>query len=170
MDSDMVTVLRKAKIIKGRLESLDQSNKANCNISVAYGEGSPVDRTRILVTNGLRTKLREMMNNFQTLREKIASDHREVLKRRYFNSTGEVPSDELIEKKMQETLKQIQKSLTEFHQVFLDMTVMVETQGEKMENIKQNLARTGDYIKGGTNHLINANKMKRGRKRWLYWV
>ncbi|KAJ4966059.1 hypothetical protein NE237_017908 [Protea cynaroides] len=192
MDSDMVTVLRKAKIIKGRLESLDQSNKANRNISVAYGEGSPVDRTRISVTNGLRTKLREMMNNFQTLREKIATDHKEGLKRRYFNATGEVPSDELIEKMMsggqqaqvfegktelnlenqerQETLKQIQKSLTELHQVFLDMAVMVETQGEKIENIEQNLARAGDYINGGTNQLIYANKMKRGRKRWLYWV
>ncbi|XP_043709993.1 syntaxin-112-like [Telopea speciosissima] len=193
MDSDMVTVLRKAKIIKARLESLDQSNKANRNLSAAYGEGSPIDRTRISVTNGLRTKLREMMDDFQSLREKIASDHKEGLKRRYFNATGEVPSEEMIEKMIsggqqvhqvfegktelnlenqerQEALNQIQKSLTELHQVFLDMAVMVEKQGEQMNNIEQNLARAGDFINGGTKQLINADKMKRKRRRWVYLV
>ncbi|XP_043712750.1 syntaxin-112-like [Telopea speciosissima] len=192
MDSDMVNVLRKAKIIKSRLEALDQSNKTNRNISAAYGEGSPVDRTRISVTNGLRTKLRDMMNKFQSLREKIDSDYKEGLKRRYFNATGEVPSEEVIEKMMkggeqvqvfqgktdlnlenqerEETVRQIKRSLTELHQVFLDMAVLVETQTEQIDNIEQHLARAGDFISGGTNQLIYANKMKRKRRKWLYWV
>ncbi|KAJ4956362.1 hypothetical protein NE237_013145 [Protea cynaroides] len=151
MDSNMVTVLYKAKIIKGRLESLDQSNKANRNILVAYGEGSPVDRTRISITN------------------------EEVLQRHQ-------PSDELIEKMMSRGQQaqvfegktklnlENQESLIKLHQAFLDMVVMVETRGEKTENMEQNLARIGNYINGGMNHLINANKMKRGRKRWLYWL
>ncbi|XP_042479180.1 syntaxin-112-like [Macadamia integrifolia] len=192
MDSDMVTVLRKAKIIKARLESLDQSNKANRNLSAAYGEGSPIDRTRMSVTNGLRTKLREMMNDFQSLRDKIASDHTEGLKRRYFNATGEVPSEELIEKmksggqqiqifegkpelnlenqERQEALNQIQRSLTELHHVFLDMAVLVEKQGEQIDNIEQNLARAGDFISTGTKKLVDADKMKGKRRRWVYWL
>ncbi|XP_042494612.1 syntaxin-112-like [Macadamia integrifolia] len=192
MDSDMVDVLRKAKIIKSRLESLDQSNKVNRNISAAYGEGSPVDRTRISVTNGLRIKLRDMMNNFQSLREKIDSDYKEGLKRRYFNATGEVPSEEVIEKMMkggeqvqvfqgktelnlenqerEETVRQIKRSLTELHQVFLDMAILVDTQDRKIDNIEQNLGRAGDFISGGTNQLMYANKMKRKRRRWVYWI
>lgn len=92
MDSDMVAVLRKAKIVKARLEAVDQSNVTNRRVSEAYKEGSHVDRTRILVTSGLRVKLRDMMNDFQSLREQILSDHKEDLKRRYYTATSEVPS------------------------------------------------------------------------------
>ncbi|KAI8025484.1 Syntaxin-112 [Camellia lanceoleosa] len=88
INSDMVTLLRKAKIIKTKLELLDQSNVVNRSVSAAYREGSPVDRTRMSVTNGLRIKLRDMMNDFQSLREKIVKEHKEGLKRRYYNATG----------------------------------------------------------------------------------
>ncbi|GMY11478.1 syntaxin-112-like [Fagus crenata] len=191
MDSDMVTVLRKAKIVKTRLEALDQSNVTNRRISEAYKEGSPVDRTRILVTSGLRVKLRDMMNDFQSLREKIVTDHKEDLKRRYYTATGEVPSQEVIDKmisgsvKVQlfegntevdvrskerhEALMDIQKSLNKLHQIFLDMAVLVETQGEKMEDIEQNVANAGHFISGGTNSLHYANQMKKNKK-WVYWV
>ncbi|KAJ4962550.1 hypothetical protein NE237_022489 [Protea cynaroides] len=192
MDSDMVSVLRKAKIIKARLEILDQSNRVNRNLSAAYGEGSPVDRTRISVTNGLRTKLRDMMNKFQSLREKIDSNYKEGLKRRYFNATGQVPSEEVIEKMMeggeqvqvlqrekqtnlenqerQEAVTKIKRSLTELHQVFLDMAVLIETQDQQIDDIEQNLASAGDFISGGTNQLMYANKMNRRRRPWVYWV
>ena len=51
------------------------------------------DRTRSSVTNGLWAKLRDMMSQFQSLREKILTDHKD-----YYNATGEVPSKEVIEK------------------------------------------------------------------------
>ncbi|KAF8410582.1 hypothetical protein HHK36_003114 [Tetracentron sinense] len=192
MDSDMVTVLRKAKTIKARLEALDRSNVANRSISASYREGSPVDRTRISVTSGLRIKLRDMMNDFQSLRERIVSEYKEGLKRRYFNATGEEPSEEVIEKMIsgggqikvfegktelnlenqerQEAVKDIQRSLTELHQVFLDMAVLVEKQGEQMDDIEQNVARAGAFISGGTNRLVSANKMKKRDRKWVYWV
>ncbi|AET03629.1 syntaxin of plants 112 protein [Medicago truncatula] len=59
MDSDMVAVLRKANIIKARLEALEKSNIANRSISEW-----------------------DMMNDFQSLRDKIVLDHKEDLKRR----------------------------------------------------------------------------------------
>lgn len=105
MDSDMVAVLRKAKIVKARLEAVDQSNVTNRRVSEAYKEGSHVDRTRILVTSGLRVKLRDMMNDFQSLREQILSDHKEDLKRRYYTATGEVPSQEVIDKMISGSVK-----------------------------------------------------------------
>ncbi|MED6181177.1 hypothetical protein PIB30_017152 [Stylosanthes scabra] len=105
MESDMVAVLRKAKIIKARLEVLDQSNIANRTLSESYKEGTPIDRTRNSVTNGLRVKLRDMMNEFQSLRDKILSDHKEDLKRRYYSATGEVPSEEVMDKMISGSLK-----------------------------------------------------------------
>ncbi|KAL5790930.1 hypothetical protein ACOSQ2_005818 [Xanthoceras sorbifolium] len=190
--SDMVTVLRKAKDIKSRLESLDESNFENRKVSMAYKEGSPIDRTRVSVTNGLRVKLREMMNDFQSLREQIVKDHKEGLKRRYHNVTGEIPSEEVVEKMIlgngqdqvfegkeellletqerQEALKEIQRSLTELHQVFLDMAVLVETQGEQINDIEENVTKGGVYINGGTNGLFYAKQMKKKRRNWVFWI
>ncbi|KAL5855841.1 hypothetical protein ACOSQ4_005643 [Xanthoceras sorbifolium] len=190
--SDMVTVLRKAKNIKSRLESLDESNFENRKVSMAYKEGSPIDRTRVSVTNGLRVKLREMMNDFQSLREQIVKDHKEGLKRRYHNVTGEIPSEEVVEKMIlgngqdqvfegkeellletqerQEALKEIQRSLTELHQVFLDMAVLVETQGEQINDIEENVTKGGVYINGGTNGLFYAKQMKKKRRNWVFWI
>ncbi|KAL5788691.1 hypothetical protein ACOSP7_005640 [Xanthoceras sorbifolium] len=190
--SDMVTVLRKAKDIKSRLESLDESNFENRKVSMAYKEGSPIDRTRVSVTNGLRVKLREMMNDFQSLREQIVKDHKEGLKRRYHIVTGEIPSEEVVEKMIlgngqdqvfegkeellletqerQEALKEIQRSLTELHQVFLDMAVLVETQGQQINDIEENVTKGGVYINGGTNGLFYAKQMKKKRRNWVFWI
>ncbi|XWS67901.1 hypothetical protein CRYUN_Cryun04dG0044300 [Craigia yunnanensis] len=179
----MVTILRKARNIKSRLESLDHSNIENRNVSMAFKEGSHVDRTRVSATNGLRVKLREMMIDFQSLREQIVADHKQGLKRRYYNVTGEEPSEEMVEKMIlgsgggggqlekvfegkaelvlenserQEALKEIQKSLTELHYLFLDMAVLVETQGENINDIENNVAQAGIHINGGTNGLFYA--------------
>ncbi|TXG59665.1 hypothetical protein EZV62_014238 [Acer yangbiense] len=189
MESDTVSVLRKAKIVKARLEALDKSNVTNRAISHDFREGSSVDRTRVSVTNGLRAKLRDLMNDFQSLREKIWSDYKKDLKRRYYNATGEEPSEEVIEKmisrggKVQtfddmdlgsrerhEAVMDIQRSLTKLHQVFLDMAVLVETQGEKIDDIEENVVSAGDYISGGTNSLYYANQMKNKKKPWVFWV
>ncbi|KAL6531849.1 hypothetical protein OROMI_028212 [Orobanche minor] len=188
INSDMVMVLRKAKIIKTRLETLDRSNILNRGL---YEKGSHVDRTRISVTNGLRIKLKGLMDDFQSLRQKIVDDHKEGLKRRYQSVTGENPSDEAIEKMMSgdglsgvfeekgeileenrvrdEGVKELQRSLVELHKVFLDMAVMVEVQGEKMNNIEENVASAGVYVGGATRELDRANKMKR-RRTWACWI
>ncbi|KAK3224142.1 hypothetical protein Dsin_011167 [Dipteronia sinensis] len=195
MESNTVSVLRKAKIVKARLEALDKSNVTNRAISHDFREGSSVDRTRISVTNGLRVNLRDLMNDFQSLREKIWSDYKEDLKRRYYNATGEEPSEEVIEKvisgggkvetfdgktdnnmdfvgsrERHEAVMDIQRSLTKLHQVFLDMAVLVETQGEKIDDIEENVVSAGDYISGGTNSLYYANQMKNKKKPWVFWV
>ncbi|WMV13072.1 hypothetical protein MTR67_006457 [Solanum verrucosum] len=188
INSDIITVLRKAKIIKTRLELLDKSNLDNRGVSAAYKEGSPVDRTRISVTNGLRIKLRDMMNDFQCLRENIVAEHKEGLRKQYSNANGKEPSEEAIEKMMEErvfegrvekgvvenqdrheAVKEIQKSLVELHQVFLVMAVMVETQGDQMNNIEQNVVNAGGYVNGGMKELDRANRMKRTRT-WACWI
>ncbi|RWR82415.1 syntaxin-112 [Cinnamomum micranthum f. kanehirae] len=192
MDSDMVTILRKAQVIKARLEALDRLNVANRGISMVYKEGSSIDRTRISVTNGLRSKLRDMMNEFNSLREGIVAEHNEDLKRRYFNATGQEASEEIIEKMLlgggqieafekkgelnlenqerQEAVKQIQRSLMKLHQVFLDMALLVEAQGEHIDDIEQNVVRAGVYISGGTQHLAAANATRKKHRKWAVWI
>ncbi|KAK1280954.1 Syntaxin-112 [Acorus gramineus] len=194
MDSNMVSVLRKAKIIKARLEALDRLNFSNRAISVSFREGSSVDRTRFSVTNGLRCKLKELMNDFQALRERMEAEHKETLKRKYFNETGEEATEEVLQKmaslegrgevmgkmlmgeaeletlEREKTVNDIRRSLKELHQVFLDMAVLVEAQGERVDNIEENVARAATYISGGTDRLTSAKALRRKNRRWLYWI
>lgn len=188
MESNTLFVLRKAKMVKARLESLDRSNMINRTV---YIEGSMIDRTRNSVTSGLRVKLRDVMNDFQSLRERVVFDHKENLKRRYFNEIGEEPSEEVIEKmgsgnlqmemfkeklegdleskERHEAVMGIRRSLDKLHQVFLDMNVLVENQAERLDDIEQNVAVAGSYINGGTDSLLYAKEMKKSKK-WVYWV
>ncbi|VVA39974.1 PREDICTED: syntaxin-121 [Prunus dulcis] len=55
MDADVTLALKKAKVLKVRLEALDRSNAANQSLP-GCGPGSSSDRTRISVVNGLRIK------------------------------------------------------------------------------------------------------------------
>ncbi|CAL1360847.1 unnamed protein product [Linum trigynum] len=196
IQSDTVAVLRKAKSVKASLESLEASNTANRK---TYREGTPVDRTRVSVTNGLRVKFRETMNEFLFLREKILSDYKKDLRRKYFVATGEEPSDEAMEKitsgsggvelmlaaaaagkgkKAEEDLQSkerhqavldIQRSLTKLHQVFLDMAVLVETQGERIDDIEENVAKATEFVAGGTDNLYYAKQMKKKKRAtWIY--
>ncbi|KAL6222392.1 hypothetical protein ACLB2K_005784 [Fragaria x ananassa] len=192
MESDMSAVLRKARVVKARLESLDQSNVISGKMSVDYREGSTVDRTRMSITAGLRVKLRDLMCDFQSLREKILADHKEDLKRRYYSAVGEMPTEEDLEKMISgsgkvamfegkseleienkvrhEVVMDIQRSLSKLHQVFLDMAVLVEAQGEQIDNIEENVAIGGQYISGGTNSLHYAKQMKKKNNKWVLWL
>ncbi|KAM7252204.1 hypothetical protein ACFE04_024087 [Oxalis oulophora] len=187
MESNTLAVLRKVKSVKTMLESLDKSNLVNRKV---YKEGSPVDRTRISVTNGVRTKLREMMNGFQLLRENIMYAQKQDLKRNYYIATGKEPSEEVIDRMMSgnrnsvqifenktdfdftrhKAVMEVQRSLTKLHQVFLDMAVIVEKQGEKMNDIEENLAKGGNFICGGTNSLFYAKQMKKKKDKTLVYL
>lgn len=65
---------------------------------------------------------------------------------------------------------EIQKSLEKLHQIFLDMAVIVEAQGEKVNEIEENVAHGGRFVSGGTDSLYYANQMKKKSRKWVHWV
>ncbi|GKB45447.1 syntaxin-related protein KNOLLE [Tanacetum coccineum] len=222
INSEIVSVLKKAKSIKARLEEMDRANAESRRLS-GCRMGTPVDRTRSAVANGLRKKLKELMMEFQSLRQKTMSEYKETVGRRYFTVTGEQADDEVIENiinqggeeylskaiqvvvatelvvipsvafitmathvttalittnsehgrgKVLETVveiqdrydaaKEIETSLLELHQVFLDMAVMVEAQGEKMDDIEHHVMNAAHYVNDGTKNL----KTAKGKTSW----
>ncbi|KAJ8446432.1 hypothetical protein Cgig2_019325 [Carnegiea gigantea] len=197
INSDIVTVLKKAKAIKARLELMDSATAANRRLSAQMG--TPIDRTRTCVTNGLRMKLKELMMDFQALRQKMMSEYKETVGRCYYTVTGETPDEEVIEKiisngagegeilsraiqehgrgKVLETVveiqgrhdaaKEIERSLLEVHQLFLDMAVMVEAQGEQMDNIEHHVINASNYVQDGNKNLIKAKDYQRSSRRWM---
>ncbi|KAG0500969.1 hypothetical protein HPP92_001041 [Vanilla planifolia] len=101
INGHIVEVLNRARHIRERLEAMDRANVANRRLS-GCREGTPVDRTRTSVTNGLRKKLKELMMDFQKLRQRMMADYREEVERRYFTLTGELPQEEAVEKMIEE--------------------------------------------------------------------
>ncbi|KAF5194628.1 Syntaxin-like protein [Thalictrum thalictroides] len=196
MDSDISLATKKAKLIKVRLEALDRSNASN-RTQPGCGPGSSSDRTRTSVVNGLRKKLKDSMDGFNSLRQEIGIEYKETVKRRFFTITGESPDDRtveilistgesetLLQKAIQEqgrgtvmatvseiqerfdAVKDIEKSLMELHQVFLDMAVMVEVQGEQLDDIESQVGRASSFVTRGTEQLQVAKKHQRSTRKW----
>ncbi|CAN6813247.1 unnamed protein product [Brassica oleracea] len=181
MESNIVAVSRKANTAKALIDAVETANRRS---------GSCEDRTRVAITNGVRAKLRETMGEFHRLREMVFADYREDLKRKYFLATGDEPSNEDVEKMISgglvktfevkaemdlemkerhEAVNEIKRSLNRLHQVFLDMAVLVETQGDGVDDIEANVAVAGSFVSGGTNSLFYANQMKKKNKKWVVW-
>ncbi|KAE8715292.1 SYP121 protein [Hibiscus syriacus] len=119
MDGDVAMALKKAKLIKVRLEALDRSNAANRSLP-GYGPGSSSDRTRTSVVNGLRKKLKDSMESF-TIQEQGRG--------RILDTINEI-------QERHDAVKDLEKNLKELHQVFLDMAVLVQAQGEQLDDIE----------------------------------
>uniref|UniRef100_A0A803M215 t-SNARE coiled-coil homology domain-containing protein n=1 Tax=Chenopodium quinoa TaxID=63459 RepID=A0A803M215_CHEQI len=188
IDSDVALVLKKVKIVKGKLEALDKSNAQARNVP-GCGPGSSADRTRTSVVSGLGKKLKDMMDNFQALRGKMQSE--------YFTITGEKADETMIENLIEsgesenflqkaiqdqgrgqildtiselqdrhDAVKEIEKNLIELHQVFLDMAALVEAQGQQLNNIESHVAHASSFVRRGTDELVEARGQQKSSRKW----
>uniref|UniRef100_A0A0E0CHI5 t-SNARE coiled-coil homology domain-containing protein n=1 Tax=Oryza meridionalis TaxID=40149 RepID=A0A0E0CHI5_9ORYZ len=96
MDADVEQVLRRARAVKGRLQALDRANAASRKLP-GRGPGSSTDRTRSSVVSGLGTKLKDLMDDFQGLRSRMAEEYKETVARRYYTVTGEKAEESTVE-------------------------------------------------------------------------
>lgn len=64
-------------------------------------------------------------------------------------------------------VKDIEQSLLELHQMFLDMAVLVEAQGEMLDNIEKQVARANDYVKAGAVALQDAKQYQKKTRKWM---
>lgn len=196
MDKDVEQVLKRVKIIKGKLEALERSNAAHRN-TPGCGPGSSADRTRTSVVSGLGKKLKDLMDGFQGLRARMTAEYQETVERRYFTITGERAdeatienlissgeSESFLQKAIQEqgrgqildtiseiqerhdAVKEIEKNLLELHQVFLDMAALVEAQGHQLNDIESHVAHANSFVRRGTDQLQDAREYQKSSRKW----
>lgn len=196
MDSDVAAALKKAKLIKLRLESLDRANAANRSVP-GCGPGTSTDRTRTSVVAGLRKKLKDSMESFGDLRKKVAAEYRETVERRYYTVTGEKADEETVdalvatgegERFLQRAIQEqgrgkvldviaeiqerhgaaseLERSLLELQQVFMDMSVLVAAQGEQLDDIESQVGRAQSFVRRGTDQLQTARKHQKNTRKW----
>lgn len=197
MDSDIASVVKSARFIKAKLEELDATTAANRTMR-GHEEGTATDRTRVSVTNSQRAKLRELMHQFQTLREQTMSDYKETITRRYYTVTGQQADEETIDNMIRtgesETflqqairqqgrgsnlldtvreinerhaaVKEIEKHLLELHGIFVDISVLVEAQGQTLDDIESCIKEARSFTERGTEQLVKAKRLRRRRRKW----
>lgn len=86
-----------AKKIKVKVEALDKLNE-EVSHKKGCGPGSASERTRTSVTAGMKKKLKELMDEFSSLRNKIHDEYREVVERRVYTVTGKHMAEDDIDK------------------------------------------------------------------------
>lgn len=195
MDSDVSQVLKRVRVIKGKIEALDKANIAHRK-QPGCGPGSSTDRTRTSVVSGLGKKLKAMMDDFQSLRSRMNEEYKETVARRYFTITGEKANDELIEnliangegedfmqkaiqdqgrgqimdtiseiQERHDSVKEIEKNLMELHQIFLDMAALVEAQGQQLNDIESHVAHASSFVHRGTDQLVEARELQKNSRK-----
>ncbi|XP_021295210.1 syntaxin-124 [Herrania umbratica] len=196
MDTDVEQVLKRVKIIKGKLEALERSNAASRSIP-GCGPGSSADRTRTSVVSGLGKKLKVLMDDFQGLRSRMQSEYKETVERRYFTITGQKADEDTIEnlissgesesflqraiqeqgrgqimdtiseiQERHDAVKEIEKNLIELHQIFLDMAALVEAQGHQLNDIESHVAHASSFVRRGTENLQEAREYQKNSRKW----
>jgi syntaxin 1B/2/3 len=197
MDADIAQVTKIARSLKAKLENLDRANAANRRMP-GCEPGSTTDRTRTSITSTLRKKLKDLMGDFQLLRQRMMGDYRQTVERRFYTITGEHPDEETIEsiietgksesflqqaiqyqglRQITETVQEIQerhnamkdieKNLLELHQIFMDMAVLVESQGEQLNDIEQQVNKADSFVQRGTGELRIAKQHQRSKRKWI---
>ncbi|KAG6482514.1 syntaxin-121-like [Zingiber officinale] len=188
MDADTTIALKKASLIKLRLQSLERTDAT----------GGSADRSRATVVAGLRHKLRASVAAFAELRRAVSVEYREILARRYFTLTGEAADEATVEElvaagegerllqqaieegrgqgleadvvaEIQErrgAAEELERNLVELQRLFVDMAVSVGAQGLQMDDIEANVGRANSFVRHGAEELGAAQQQRRSTRNW----
>lgn len=69
-----------------------------------------------------------------------------------------------------EAVREMEKGLLELHSVFMDMAVLVEAQGEMLDNIATQVSKSVDYVKKGTVALSQAKEYQKKSRKWMCYA
>lgn len=61
----------------------------------------------------------------------------------------------------------MERKLHELHQIFLDMAVLVESQGEMLDNIEAHVNKSVDYVQSGIGALQDAKKLQKSSRFYM---
>ncbi|XP_071723212.1 syntaxin-132-like [Rutidosis leptorrhynchoides] len=197
MEKDIDEVGKIARNVKARIEAINKENLASRQ-KPGCEKGTSIDRSRMNITNAVAKRFKDLMTEFQTLRQRIQDEYREVVERRVITVTGTRPDEETIDhlietgnseqifqKAMQEqgrgqiinTVEEIQerhdavieieKKLLDLQQIYLDMAVLVEAQGEILDNIESQVSNAVTSVQSGTTALQTAKKLQKNSRKWM---
>lgn len=196
MDRDASDALKLAKQIKLRLEALDRSNAANREIhGCGPGSSAYRTRTSVVnglrvklreyvkqlqdLRGTIETEYRETVQRryFTVTGENPSEEVLDTMIRTGQSETflqkaiqeqgrGEVKSTILEIQERHEAVKEVERSLKELQEVFMDMAVLVEAQGEQLDDIESQVTRANSVVRQGAQHLQVARTKQKNTRKW----
>ncbi|XP_057740534.1 syntaxin-121-like [Arachis stenosperma] len=200
MDADVALALKKAKFIKLKLETLDSSNASSRRVpTCGPGSSSDRTRMSVVhglkmklknsmdAFNGFRNQISaEYRDTVQRRYFTITGEKPDEKTVEILISTGE--SESLVQKAIEkhgrgrivETLKEIEerhdavkeieRRLMELQQVFLDMLVLVQSQGEQLNDIESFVIKANSFVESGTRQVEVAVKTQKSTRKWTCYA
>ncbi|XP_072988470.1 syntaxin-132-like [Typha latifolia] len=66
-----------------------------------------------------------------------------------------------------DTVRELERKLLELQQIFLDMAVLVEAQGDMLDNIESHVSSAVDHVQSGTVALQKAKRLQKNSRKWM---
>ncbi|CAH8270440.1 unnamed protein product [Arabidopsis lyrata] len=197
MEKDVDEVGSIARFIKGKLEELDRENLANRQKpGCAKGSGVDRSRTATTLSlkKKLKDKMAEfqvLRENIQqeyrdvvdrriytvtgeradedTIDELIETGNSEQIFRKAIQEQGRGQvMDTLAEiQERHDAVRDLEKKLLDLQQIFLDMAVLVDAQGEMLDNIESQVSSAVDHVQSGNTALQRAKSLQKNSRKWM---
>ncbi|MCO5610471.1 hypothetical protein L7F22_064709 [Adiantum nelumboides] len=66
-----------------------------------------------------------------------------------------------------EGVRDLEKKLLELHQIFLDMAVLVEAQGEMLDCIEEQVTKAAEHTERGVQIIQKAKSLQKNKRKWM---
>lgn len=165
----------KLKGIEQNIEQEEQTNKSNADLRIRKTQHSALSRKFVEVMteyNRTQTDYRERCKGRiqrqleitgrattnEELEEMLEQGNSAVFTQGIIMETQQAKQTLAdIEARHADIIK-LENSIRELHDMFMDMAMLVESQGELVDRIEYHVEQSGDYVAKGQSELIQANK------------
>ncbi|RLM85234.1 hypothetical protein C2845_PM04G03030 [Panicum miliaceum] len=69
-----------------------------------------------------------------------------------------------------DAVRDLERKLLELQQIFMDMAVLVEAQGDMINNIETHVSNATNHIQQGVSALQNAKKLQKNSRKWMCYA
>ncbi|KAF3674796.1 hypothetical protein FXO37_06225 [Capsicum annuum] len=147
--------------LSGLLKTLKDANEETKTVTKASAMKGRI--------NALTKKFRDVMTEFQTINNLIETGNSEQIFQNAIQGMGRGQILSTVEEiqERHDAVKEIERKLLDLHQIYLDMAVLVEAQGDLLDNIETQVTNTVDYVQSGTTALQTAKKLQKGSRKCL---
>lgn len=197
MEKDVDEVGKITRVIKSKFEELDRENLSNrqkpgCGKGSAVDRSRT--STTVSLKKKFKDKMTEFQNLRESIRQEYREVVERRVFTVTGNRADEETIDKLIEtgdseqifqKAIQEqgrgqimdtlaeiqerhdAVRELERKLLELQQIFLDMAVLVDAQGDLLDNIETQVSNAVDHVQSGNVALQKAKTLQRNSRKWM---
>ncbi|KAI4964506.1 hypothetical protein ZWY2020_005638 [Hordeum vulgare] len=171
MEKDIDEVGKIARMAKTKVDELEKDNLSNRQ-KPGCGKGSAVDRSREQTTGAVKKKLKERMDDFQTIDDLIETGRSEQIFKDAVQQQGRGQVLDTVAEiqERHDAVRDLERKLLELQQIFLDMAVLVEAQGDMINHIETHVSNATNHIQQGVGALQNAKKLQKNSRKWMCYA